>query len=158
MKPSAAVGILLACGLMAGCYSRQPLAQPQPSPEARVVVVVTDQGAATMADQIGSGAVEVEGVVRWASADEWALHLTRVLHRDGRQVAWNRELISFPAGTLGETQVVVLDRRRSWLAAGAGVVGVFVAGRILGVTLTGEDEGRGPTGPVPPELTGRPRR
>jgi hypothetical protein len=158
MRIPAAIVLLLASGLTAGCYSRQPLQGTVPVPDTRVVAVVTDQGAATMGDMIGTGATEVEGIVRAASASEWTLNMVRVEHRDGRQVGWNREMVAFPAGTLGATQVVELDRTRSWLAAGAGVAGAFIIARIFGLQFGGDDEGRDRNGPAPPQMTGGSRR
>jgi hypothetical protein len=159
MKLNTLAAVLLSAGLLAGCYSRQPLRTATPEPLTRIVATVTDTGAVLMGNAVGPGAVEVEALVRSATPDEWGLHLIRLEHRDGRQVTWNRELVTFPRAALSNVQVVELDRTRSWIAAGGIVVGAILAARAFGLIFGGDDEGRDPPGGPPPvELIGGGRR
>jgi hypothetical protein len=158
MKINKVAAVLLSAGLLVGCHSRQPLRTETPAPLARIVATVTDTGSVLMGNALGPGAVEVEAMVSAATPEEWALHLIRVEHRDGRQVNWNRELVVFPRAALTGTQVVELDRTRSWIAAGGIVVGTFLLARAFGLMFGGDEDQRGPPGPPPVEVIGGGRR
>jgi hypothetical protein len=152
MRLGTASAVLLGASLLAGCYSRQALHTAAPEPWTRIVATVTDTGAVLVGHAVGAGAVEVEALVSSATADEWLLHLLRVEHRDGRQVTWNRELVTFPRAALASPEVVQLDRTRSWIAAGGIVVGSILLGRAFGLMFGGDEAPRGPTTPPPVEM------
>lgn len=151
MKTMRLVAALIPCLLLGACYKRQPLATATPAPSTRIVAELTDTGTVVMGNSIGPGALEVEGVVSRATEAEWTLYVLRVDHRDGRSIAWNRELVSFPRAALSSPSVVVLDTRRSWLAAGATVAGAFLLARAFQL-LGADDDDRDGGGPPPQEL------
>ena len=93
-----------------------------------------------MSNAIGAGALSVEGVVASANEQQWTLQMVRVNHRDGRAIDWNREAVAFPSNVLVSPTVKVLDRNRSWLAAGGIVIGAFVVARALDIGFVGEDD------------------
>jgi hypothetical protein len=135
--------------LLGGCYTRQPLSTLPPPPNTRIVATLTDQGTLAMGNNLGPGAMEVEGVVSAATDTAWTLQMLRVEHRDGRTVPWSRELVSFPRAAVTNPFVVVLDKRRSWLAAGGTIIGALILGRAFNVLGSdgGERNGDG-TPPV----------
>jgi hypothetical protein len=138
------------CALIAalsGCYSQRPLEVAVPSPDTRVIAQVTDTGAVVLGSMIGTGALEVEGVVTEATADAWKLQVLRVDDKFGATNVWQRQVITFPRYTLTRPRVKQLDKRRSWLAAGGIVLGAFAAGRLFGGFITGEDPDPNPTPP-----------
>jgi hypothetical protein len=141
--------LLLWAGLLAsGCYLERPLETATPPlPSTRIVADLTDSGTVAMGNAIGPGALQVEGVVTSADDRVWTLQMLRVDHRDGRSIDWNRELVSFPRTVLTRTTVRVLDKKRSWLAAGAITIGAFLAARAF--DLFGADENKGEE-PAPP--------
>lgn len=101
-----------------------------------------------MGNSLGPGAMAVEGVVSTATDTEWTLLMLRVDHRDGRSIPWNRETVSFPRAALSDPLVVVLDKRRSWLAAGATIAGALLVAR--GFTLLFGGDADDPNGEPPP--------
>ena len=109
----------LAGCLATGCYLEKPLTTMPPAPATRIVAQLTDSGTVALGNSIGAGALKLEGVVSQASADAWTLQLIRVDHRDGRTINWNREPVAVRPSLLVNPTVKVLDKRRSWLAAGA---------------------------------------
>jgi hypothetical protein len=135
------------------CYVERPIASSVPTPETRVVATVTDSGTVAMANLIGAGATGVEGLIAAADASKWEILLLEVTHRDGRAVRWNRERVVFPRSALSEPRERTLDRTRSWLAAGAIVVGAALAAGVFEV-VGGGDEGTPP--PIPPAQILRP--
>jgi len=130
----------------AACYTERPLSTPAPVPETRIVATITDVGAATMATEIGSGAVGLEGVIEAVDAESWSLRLLRVEHRDGRFVSWNRESVRFPSTALENVTERKLDRPRSWLTGGLIAGAAILAARAF--QMIGADTNSG-TDPVP---------
>jgi hypothetical protein len=132
--------LTFATTLSAGCYREQPLETLPPLPQTRLVAQLTDSGTVAMSNAIGAGALAVEGVI--ASADEktWTMQMLRVDHRDGRVIDWKHEPVAFPANVLASPRVKVLDKRRSWLAAGGIVIGAFIVARSFDLIGQGEDD------------------
>jgi len=131
------------------CYREEPLRTPVPGPATTIVVALTDSGTVEMGNLIGTGAMQVEGVVAAADEDTWQLLMLRVDHRDQRSVAWNREKVAFPRRVLLDPSVRTLDKSRSWLAAAAVTAGAFIAARAF--HLIGADENKN-SEPVPEHI------
>ena len=139
---SAALGVLL----LTACYTQTPLETPAPAPASRIIANLSDSGTVVMANAIGPGADEVEGIVASADASAWTLNLVRVEHRGGTSVAWNREQVTFPRYALSKTTVKSLDKSKSWMAGALIAAGALLASRLF--THGGADEPGG--GPPPP--------
>ena len=144
MRVLSPLALLCVC---TACYVEQPIGQPVPAPSTRIIAEVTDSGTFVMSNAIGAGAVEVEGVVTNASSDAWQLQLLRVSHRDGTSIPWNRELVSFPRGTLTQPMERRLDRSRSWIAAGGITLGAVLLGQLFRTVIGGDGGGGSPTAP-----------
>ena len=138
---------LAAAAMSAACYTQQPLTTMPPAPSTRIVAQLTDSGTVAMSNAIGPGAMAVEGVVTTADPQSWTLQMLRVDHRDGRSIDWNREAVAFPASVLSQPLVKVLDRKKSWLAAGGITIGAFILARtfnLVGGDDNDEDDGEEP--------------
>ena len=147
MKPKAIL-FLLAAMAASGCYMERPLEVPVPAPSTRVLAELTDSGTVALSNALGAGALGVEGVIATADAQNWTLQMVRVNHRDGRTIEWNREPVTFPRSTLTRPMVKVLDKRRSWLAAGGIVIGAFILAQTFDLLGSSEDEGEEPPPPA----------
>jgi hypothetical protein len=142
-----AVALVTVVSFFAACYTQRPLDVALPAPETRIIAQVTDTGSLAMANTIGAAAFEVEGVVAEADATTWKLHLVRVDHRGGNSTRWNRELVSFPRHALTNAREAKLDKKRSWIVAGAVTAAVVALTVLFGSVL----RGAGSDGePVPP--------
>lgn len=124
--------------VLTACYTQRPLATSVPSPTTRIIARVTDTGVVAMANALGPGAIQVEGVVAAANTDAWDLHLLRVDHRGGGSVIWNRELVSFPRYTLTNPAERRLDKTKSWAAAGIITATAFILTAVFGAVGGGE--------------------
>jgi hypothetical protein len=140
---TARAAALLLC--LSACYTQHPLGAPVPEPGMRIIAQVTDSGTVAMANKIGSGALEVEGVVVAADADVWNLQLLRVDQRGGVSTSWNRELVSFPRYALANSRVKLFSRKRSWMTAGILTASAILAAKLFGAA--GADEMPGGTPP-----------
>lgn len=130
------------------CYDQAPLTTV-PTPETHLIAEVTDTGTVVMANTIGPGALEVEGVVSDADQDTWKLRLTRVDHRGGASVLWNHEVVTFPRFALTNATVKRVDKTRSWLVGGLLAAVAILAAKMF--TTGGNDENN--TNPPPPPHT-----
>jgi hypothetical protein len=139
-----AVGAVL---LLAACFTQTPLTSSTPTPETRIVAMVTDTGVLAMSNAIGSGATEVEGIVAGADATSWDLRMLRVEYRNGQSVTWNREVVRFPRSALSQASERRFSGRRSWLMAGLLTSTAFLAARFLGIIGGGDNT---PPPPPPP--------
>lgn len=134
--------IAVAATMALGCYTQRPLVQMPPPPSTRIVAQLTDSGTVAMSNAIGAGALAVEGVVSSVDDRQWTLQMINVDHRDGRSIGWNRESVTFPLSALTQTHVKVLDKKKSWLAAGGITLGAFILARsfnLVGASDDGED-------------------
>ena len=139
MKKTAFCCVALAV-IASGCYVERPLQTMPPAPATRIIATVTDSGVVAMSNQIGPGATLVEGVVSAADNSSWTLQMLRVDHRDGRTIAWNREPVTFPASTLTQPSVKVLDKKRSWLAAGGITIGALILAQSFDLLGSSEED------------------
>ena len=131
---------VLAGAIASGCYVERPLEMIPPPPSTRIVATVTDSGVVAMSNQIGPGATMIEGVVSAADQSNWTIQMLRVDHRDGRTVSWNREAVTFPSNTLTQPTVKVLDKKRSWLAAGGITVGALILAQTFDLLGSSEED------------------
>lgn len=133
--------------LLTACYTQRPLTAAVPSATTRIVAQLTDSGVVAMANAIGAGAAEVEGVVAVADAASWDLQVIRVDYRGGTSVPWNGERVSFPRYTLTHASERTLSKRKSWLAAGLIAGGAVLAARLFGAFGFGGSSGGEPSPP-----------
>ena len=124
----------------AGCYQQMPLTTLPPAAGTRVIAELTDSGTVALGHAIGVGAQQVEGVVTTADANVWGVQMLRVTHRDGRLVDWNREVVSIRPNLLTNMSVKVLDKKRSWLAAGGIAVGAILLARTFDLLGSSEED------------------
>lgn len=117
------VRLVSAC-LLAGCYNYTPLATPNPEPGTSLAVTLTDSGSSSLARYLGPDAFIVRG--RYVGSDERGLLLsvTEVERRRGWQDSWSGEQVALSNGLIKSIDVRHFARGRSYLLAGAGVVGV----------------------------------
>ena len=133
--------------LLTACYTQVPLETSAPAPAARIIASLTDTGTVVMANTVGPGASEIEGIVNSADANTWSVNLLRVDHLGGASVTWNREVVSFPRYTLTKPQLKRLDKTRSWGAAALIAVTAFAASRAF--SHAGSDDPGNPPPPPP---------
>jgi hypothetical protein len=142
MRYSAPLGIFLGA-----CYTVRPLDTAQPQPATIIIADLTDSGTVVMANKIGPGGEEVEGIVVGTDADTWTLNLKRVDHRGGTSVMWNQELVSFPRYALTHITEKRLDKGKSWFA-GIGIAAcAFLAARLFQVLGADTNPGTPPPSP-----------
>jgi hypothetical protein len=124
--------LVAAVTAFSGCYTQHPLTATVPALGTDVVALLTDSGTVAMGNQLGPGVTEVEGVVAEADGNSWRLLMTRVDQRGGTSTLWNREPVTFPRYALTGVTVRRLDKKRSWIVAGAITAAALIAARAFG--------------------------
>jgi hypothetical protein len=131
--------------LLSACYSSLPVASPVPERGRRIVARLTERASAEMAPLIGSGVVEVEGIVGETGENGWELFLLRVEQGRGQGALWNRERVVFPQGAFAAVTERRLAKTRTAMFAGVLAAAVILAGVAFGVSgfLPGGNEDGG---------------
>jgi hypothetical protein len=143
------LALLLAAVLpLAGCYRVVPLTEA-PEPGMRIVAGLTREGTERMFEHIGEDVVRIEAEAGAMRADQWELRLISTWDRLGQEFPWQRQTVTFAPQHLHSVQQRELDRRRTWIAAGAITAGVLTLGRIFLKAFGGDEPGGGGQ-PVPP--------
>lgn len=148
MRASKSIVLAILVSAASGCYTERPLTTLPPPPSTHIAATLTDSGTVALSNAIGPGALAVEGVVSAADSAVWVLQMLRVDHRDGRTVDWSREPVTFEPRFLTQPRVKVLDKKRTWLAAGGIAVGAFVLASAFDLFGAPEQDRGGP--PPPP--------
>jgi hypothetical protein len=140
------VSVLTAAFAVSGCYRHVPIATPAAS--TRIIAQVTDTGSVVMANAIGAAATEIEGVLAGVADEAWRIQLVRVDHRGGMSSMWRREEVAFPRIALTNVREKRLDKKRSWLMAGALTAGVVLLSKAFGgLAFGGSTDGEPPPPP-----------
>ncbi|HKW10842.1 MAG TPA: hypothetical protein VJO33_10735 [Gemmatimonadaceae bacterium] len=119
-------------GPLVACYTQHALTAPTPAAGTHIVAELTDSGTVIMANQLGPGVTEVEGVFAQSDGANWKLLMTRVEQRGVGSTFWNREPVSFPRIALTRVTDRQLDKKRSWIAAGIIAAAAIIAARAFG--------------------------
>ena len=133
--------------LSAGCYVERPLTSVIPAPTTRIVAQITDTGSVALANTLGPGAREVEGVVVGADATQWDLQVIRVDYRGGNSTLWNRERVTFPRYSVTNASERTFNKKKSWLVAGLITGAALIAARLFGAIDFGGSDGGGTNPP-----------
>ena len=140
--------LIVGAAIASGCYMERPLQSPTPAPATRVLAQLTDSGTVALSNALGPGALGVEGVVAQADGQTWTLQMLRVNHRDGRVIEWNHEPVTFARSFLAQPMVKVLDKKRSWLAAGGILIGAFIVAQTFDLLGSPEEDDEVPPPPA----------
>jgi hypothetical protein len=149
MHPQSITQSLAALALLLGataCYVERPLTTPVPQPATRIVALITDTGSVALANKIGPGAREMEGVVVSADAAAWDVQVIRVDYLGGTSQLWNRERVTFPRYALTNATERAFNSKKSWIIALTITGTAVLAARLFGVL----GFGGGPNGEPPP--------
>jgi hypothetical protein len=145
--PSSPLCIAVLALLLGACYVERPLTTPVPQTATRIVAQITDTGSAELANKIGPGAREVEGVVVSADATAWDVQVIRVDYLGGTSQPWNRERVTFPRYALTNASERAFNSKRSWIIALAITGTAVLAARLFGVLGFGGSSGGEPPPP-----------
>lgn len=130
--------VTAAAVLSMGCHHTAPITAV-PAVGARVTVTLTPDGSGALARELGPNVSVAEGRVQATRGDTIVLTLIRTEQSNGIDNLWQGQPVAVPRSAVAAMTERRLDRKRSWLAAGA-IVGlaVLAAVRLSGGGQVGE--------------------
>jgi hypothetical protein len=126
-----------------GCYTYVPAGQGGFTAGARVAYTLTDRGRVALADQVGPGALRVEGTLAENTGSSYVLRMSSVRTIDGATARWGGERVTIGHDLVANSFERKLSRTRTAVAAGVAIVGItaFVLTRNLNLFGIGQDDG-----------------
>ena len=142
--------VLVVLPAASGCYAYAPLdASTGVQAGEHVAVEITDRGRAELSDRLGSGVLRLEGTLTQSDSVDLVLNVWRVAHFSGPTERWSGESVRIKREYTSRVQMRTLNRPKTYLAAGAAVVGLVAFTKAFGLfgfaTETGD-----PAEPPPP--------
>lgn len=138
----------------AGCFSYAPLdTSTGVQAGEHVAVEITDRGRAELSDRLGTGVLRLEGTLTRSDSAELVMNVWRVAQIGGATARWSGESVRFRREYASSVQTRTLNRGKTYVVAGAAVVGLVMFTREFG--LLGSWAGGGDDTPPPPPASSR---
>jgi hypothetical protein len=143
---------LLACPLLAGCYTYRPLGPADvvmPAAGSKVEVRLTTAGTTALTPQVGSDVLDLEGDV--VSADSSGLTLAVTRSENSRHIGteWKGEHVAVPREDIATVKGRKFSVGATALLGGLTGGGLAAAIALIGGTNTTTATAGGPPGPGP---------
>ena len=119
--------------VVSSCYRFTPVEGGVVARGQEVRLSLTDEGSVRMAPMIGPRIAAIDGRMLETADSAYTLAVTAVVGQGGRSMAWSNERLSVPRNALASVRTRTLDRRKSWIIAGLGVVGAVALGDLFGL-------------------------
>lgn len=120
-------------GAVTGCYRLTPIEGGVPPAGADVRLDLSDAGAVRLAPLIGPRIAAIDGKTVQATDSAIDVAVQAVVSQGGRSMPWSLEKLSVPRSAVTAVRGRTLDRTRSWLVAGLGVLAVVGLGQSFGL-------------------------
>lgn len=155
-RHSSDLGTLYLIGMLAltlsqsGCYTLAAASPGHKVPGSRLAFGLTDRGRADLADQVGSGAVRIDGTLIQDSGPAYIVSISSVRSIDGATARWGGERIIIGRDQVANVFERKFSRSRTAIAAGVVVAGftAFILTRDLNIFGLGRGD-RGDKDPLP---------
>ena len=143
---------LLSLPLVTGCHVTRPITAIPPT-GVTVEAELSPTGTERLTAVVGPNAARLDGLVLGATSDSLTLSVREVRLRDGQILFLQGTTVRLDRAQLTALRGRTLDRRRTAITAGLGVIGAIML--IDRVRLGGSDGGGGTGGGTTPALTPR---
>jgi len=94
---------------------------------------LSDEGSVRLAPMIGPRIEAIDGRIMEASDTALVVGVEAVVAQGGRSMNWNMERLTVQRAAVSSIRTRTLDRRKSWIVAGLGVVGAIALGEVFGL-------------------------
>ena len=116
-----------------GCYRLTPIEGASPTAGQEVRLSLSDEGSVRLAPMIGPRIDAIDGKAVQTTDTAFVLAVESVVTQAGRSMAWSMERLTVPRSAVSAVRTRTLDRRKSWIVAGLGVVGAIALGEVFGL-------------------------
>ena len=131
-----------------GCYTYAPLdTSTEVQAGERIAVEVTDRGRVELGERFGSGVERLEGTLTRTDSQDLVMNVWRVKSIGGETSRWSGESVRFRREQAAKVQLRILNRPRTYLAAGATVAGLVLFAKsfdLFGSFVGGSGPNEGP--------------
>jgi hypothetical protein len=150
LRRSALVASMAAILPNTACYTYRAASSEQIVPGTRVAFGLTDQARVDLSEQIGAGALRVDGTLAEATDNSYLLRVSAVRSIQGGSSRWTGEPIRFSQEHVATVMRRDFSRSRTIVAVAAvsAAVAAFIVTRDLNVFGLGRDD-RNPRPPLP---------
>ena len=135
MRLPALVRVILLAPLLVSCYRLTPIESGAPERGQALRLELTDEGSVRLAPLIGPRISAIDGKVLDAGDTAIVMAVQSVVAQGGRSMNWSQERLAVPRTAVASLRTRTLDRKRSWIVAGLGVVGVIALGDAFGLGI-----------------------
>lgn len=115
------------------CYRFTPIEGATPARGQQVRLSLSDEGSVRMAPLIGPRIDAIDGRTVQSTDTSLVVAVEAVVTRGGRSMTWSMEQLTVPRSAVSSIRTRTLDRRKSWIVAGLGVVGAIALGEVFGL-------------------------
>ena len=130
---SRVLATLLLFLVASSCYRFTPIEGATPSRGQEVRLSLSDEGSVRLAPMIGPRIEAIDGRIMDVSDTALVVGVEAVLAQGGRSMNWNMERLTVPRAAVTTIRTRTLDRRKSWIVAGLGVIGAIALGDVFGL-------------------------
>ena len=136
--------------LQTACYNSIPVAGDTTVPRGDITIEINDRGRQLVGAKLGSLVDHVEGRIVRANANEVEVAVNAAVSARGDRANWGGEHFTIPREGIGAMRERKLNKRSSWLLAGAIFVGAvaILAGIVKNAFASGDPSG----GSEPPPI------
>ena len=115
------------------CYRFTPIQGATPANGQEVRLGLSDEGSVRLAPLIGPRIEAIDGRTVEVTDTAFVVAVEAVSMQGGRSMTWSMEKLTVPRSAVSSIRTRTLDRRKSWIAAGLGVVGAIALGEVFGL-------------------------
>ncbi|HEY5545701.1 MAG TPA: hypothetical protein VIK50_06565 [Gemmatimonadaceae bacterium] len=124
---------LIVLALAGGCYRLTPIEGATPDTGSEVRLSLSDEGSVRMAPLIGPRISAIDGRSMEATDTALVVAVQAVVAQGGRSMPWSMERLTVPRSAVASIRTRTLDRKKTWIVAGLGVVGALALGDAFGL-------------------------
>ncbi|MGQ0537448.1 MAG: hypothetical protein ACT4R6_00755 [Gemmatimonadaceae bacterium] len=136
--------------LMAACYNYQPISSGVAPLGSEFRAHLTTDGSARLTPVLGAQVAAVEGRVMGTSDTAYVISVSATRNQARVQTFWTGESVTLPRSTIQQLEARSLNRRKTWLVVGLGLVGGFFTAKIFDLFEGSAEGGPGGGGGGPP--------
>ena len=130
---SRALTLLSLVLVASSCYRFTPIEGATPAPGQEVRLSLSDEGSVRMAPLIGPRIEAIDGRIVQTTDTALVIAVAAAVTQGGRAMTWSMERLTVPRSAVSSIRTRTLDRRKSWIVAGLGVVGAIALGEAFGL-------------------------
>lgn len=125
--------MLLLAAQANACYTFTPIEGTTPPSGRDLRLELSDEGSVRLAPLIGPRIGAIDGRALDSNDSAIVVAVQGVVAQSGRTMQWSQERLSVPRSAVSSVRGRTLDRKKTWLVAGLGVIGAIGLSQAFGL-------------------------